>query len=315
MINAVRTIELCKKIKKKEILKNINLTISEGKIYGLVGKNGAGKTTLMKLLCGILYPTSGDILLFNSSDLSKGRDKIGALIDEPALYPNMSGIENLIAHGILTSIDFNQKDIHELIEIVGLKGMERKKIKEYSLGMKQRLAIALTLLGKPKLLILDEPMNGLDPTGIKQIRELLLRINNEYKTSILISSHIIDELAKMVDDYGVIKDGNLIREITVSDFRQTARKTTLEIQVSNHDIEKISNLLNNKNIIEFQCKTNGYFVFDNYSEEKLRSVLQILIDNKISILRMTRNEHEIEDYIISLLEENVDETIIKGRDL
>lgn len=314
MIDAVRTIELSKKIGKREILRNINLTISEGKIYGLVGENGAGKTTLMKLLCGILYPTNGDIFLFNSSDLSKGREKIGALIDEPALYPNMNSLENLTAQGILTSTEFNKRYIYELIEIVGLNGLEKKKIKEYSMGMKQRLAIALALLGKPKLLILDEPMNGLDPIGIKQIRELLIRINNEYKVSILISSHIIDELAKIVDNYGVIKDGNIIKEIAVSDFKQAARET-VEIQVSNHDVEKMLKLLNNKSITEFKCKTNGYFLFHNYSEEKLRNVLRILVDNEINILQMTRNEHEVEDYIISLLEGNADEKIIKGRTL
>ena len=305
MVDVVQMIDVNKNIGKKRVLNNINLKISEGIIYGLVGKNGAGKTTLMKLLCGILYPTNGNILLFNSSNLLKGRQEIGSLIEEPALYPNMNSVENLVAHGILIS-NFNKNDIPNLLEIVGLKGMEEKKIKEYSLGMKQRLAIALALLGKPKLLILDEPMNGLDPVGMKHVRELLLRLNKEYKVSILVSSHIIDELAIIVDVYGVIKEGKLIKELVAGDFEHHSMET-IKIQILHHDIDKIFNLLKKGNFGKYHYKGNGYFVFYEFSEEQLRSLLLTLINNEIRILQMTRKENKVEDYIISLLEDNFNE--------
>ncbi len=164
MINAIETNRLCKSMGKKEIVKSIDFTVPTGKIYGLVGKNGAGKTTLMKLICGIIMPTSGELKLFNSSNLNVERKEIGCLIEQPALYPNMTAAENLAAQGCLLR-NFNKNEIPEVLEKVGLSFNEKKKVKSYSMGMKQRLGIALALLGKPRLLVLDEPMNGLDPIG------------------------------------------------------------------------------------------------------------------------------------------------------
>ena len=299
MINAIETNRLCKSMGKKEIVKSIDFTVPTGKIYGLVGKNGAGKTTLMKLICGIIMPTSGELKLFNSSNLNVERKETGCLIEQPALYPNMTAAENLAAQGCLLR-NFNKNEIPEVLEKVGLSFNEKKKVKSYSMGMKQRLGIALALLGKPRLLVLDEPMNGLDPIGIKQMRKLICDLNNEYNMTIVLSSHIIDELAKMVHIYGIMKDGHLIKEIETDELEEEM-KGGMKIQVLQKDVEKTQCVLQQMNFFEYQYK-EGYFILNICKEKELNMLLKEFATHDITIVQLVKNEYQIEDYVISFLE-------------
>lgn len=209
----LETKNLTKKYNSKSVVDHISMTIHKGDIYGFIGKNGAGKTTLIRMVCGLAKPTEGSLKLFESQDLIQSRAKLGTVIESPALFPNMTARENLMVQCKLQGItDYNKID--EILEMVGLDDTQKKKTKHFSLGMRQRLAIALALIGEPKLLILDEPTNGLDPEGIKEIRELIVKLNHDYNITVLISSHILSELSKFATRYGIIHHGRLIEEFT-----------------------------------------------------------------------------------------------------
>jgi ABC-2 type transport system ATP-binding protein len=219
----LQTSGLTKKYGKQIAVNNVDLNIEKGDIYGLIGKNGAGKTTIMKIVCGLVYQDQGDIQLFESGDLQKNRKRIGCVIEQPALYPDMTAGENLIYYDKLIGItDYDNVD--EVLSLVGLKNTGRKKTKAFSLGMKQRLSIAISLLGNPDFLILDEPINGLDPSGIREIRELLLKLNSENEITILISSHILGELAKIATKYGIINKGVLVDEFQAVELEERCKK-------------------------------------------------------------------------------------------
>lgn len=204
----------------------INITINKGDIYGLIGRNGAGKTTLMRIITGLTHKTSGEIELFGKSgekNLNEGRMKIGSLIESPAFYGSMTARENLEVSRLIRNIA-GKECIEEVLELVGLTDINKKKFKDFSLGMKQRLGIANALLGNPRMLILDEPINGLDPMGIVEIRELLKKVNKEKEVTILISSHILGELSELTTRYGIINSGKLIEEISVKELNEKCRQ-------------------------------------------------------------------------------------------
>ena len=199
----LKTYNLCKKYKDQMAVDNVSMTIRKGDIYGFIGQNGAGKTSLIRMITGLAHRTSGEIELFGGSGeeaLNKGREFIGSLIESPAFYKNMTARENLEVSRLVRNIP-GKECIDEVLNLVGLKDTGKKKVKDFSLGMRQRLGIANALLGNPKLLILDEPINGLDPMGIIEIRELLKKINTEKDITILISSHILGELSEMATTY------------------------------------------------------------------------------------------------------------------
>lgn len=200
---------------KKQVLKNINLTLEKGKIYGLIGRNGAGKTTCLKMISGLAEATDGEIELFGykGKDLRQIRSRVGCLIEAPGLYGSMTAYENLNIKCKLFGIK-KKGYIEEILRVVGLDNVGRKKTKHFSLGMKQRLGIGLALVGEPDLLVLDEPINGLDPQGIAEIRDTILRLKNERSMTICISSHILEELSKIATDYGIIHNGSLLQELT-----------------------------------------------------------------------------------------------------
>ncbi|MGN0356203.1 MAG: ABC transporter ATP-binding protein, partial [Muricoprocola sp.] len=212
MDTVVQTKDLCKAFGSHLAVDHICTTIHKGDIYGLIGENGAGKTTFMRMICGLANPTSGSFTLFGSSDLETQRHKMGCTIENPALYPAMTAQENLEVYCHLMGIE-DSHAIPDMLEFVGLHNV-RKKTKDFSLGMKQRLMIAIALLGKPELLILDEPMNGLDPYGIKEVRDLLVKLNQEKHLTIIISSHILDELSKIATRYGIIHNGKMVDEFS-----------------------------------------------------------------------------------------------------
>ena len=222
----LKTYNITKKYGNQVAINNVNMTIKKGEIYGFIGQNGAGKTTLIRLITGLIHKTGGEIELLGATgeaELNKSRTMVGSLIETPSFYTNMTARENLEVSRLVRNIP-GKKCIDEVLELVGLKDVEKKKVKNFSLGMRQRLGIANALMGNPKLLILDEPINGLDPMGIVEIRELLKKINKEKDMTILISSHILSELSELATTYGIISNGKLIEEITSEELAEKCRQ-------------------------------------------------------------------------------------------
>ena len=217
----LKTENLTKRFREKVAVNRVNMTIARGDIYGFIGKNGAGKTTTMKLVLGLTFPDEGKIELFGGENPERARKKIGSLIEAPGVYKNCTAYENMKRFAILSGT--TDRDIRECLRLVGLTNAGNKKAAEFSLGMRQRLGIAVALLGAPQFLVLDEPVNGLDPEGIKEIRDVILRLNRERGVTFLISSHLLDELAKVVTKYGIISDGVLLEEITPKDLERRSR--------------------------------------------------------------------------------------------
>ena len=217
----IQTMGLSKRYKDNWAVDHLDLRVEQGDIYGFIGRNGAGKSTTLKLLCGLARPTQGEALIFGKPIRdSVARRRVGALIEQPGLYPDLSGRENLWLYATLLGLDSPTRQVDEILETVGLSPKEKKPIKHYSMGMKQRLGVGLALLGGPDLLLLDEPINGLDPEGIREMRELLLRLNRERGLTLLISSHILGELSKIATRYGIIQAGRLMEQITAGELAQ-----------------------------------------------------------------------------------------------
>ena len=207
---------LVKTFGKKTVLNGLNMTIRRGDIYGFIGNNGSGKTTAMKIILGLLEADSGDITLFGSKDLLSGRKRIGSLIEAPGLYKGCTAKENMKRFAMLFGGE--EKEIDDLLSFVGLGDVGKKKVRAFSLGMKQRLGIAVALLGNPEILVLDEPTNGLDPAGIKDLRELFEKIASEKGVSLLVSSHHLDELSRIANVYGILVDGRIVDETRKDDI-------------------------------------------------------------------------------------------------
>ncbi|MHB8127521.1 MAG: ATP-binding cassette domain-containing protein [Mobilitalea sp.] len=237
----LQTNGLTKFFGKKAAVSKVSLNVRKGDIYGFIGRNGAGKTTLIRLVSGLAHPSEGSIRLFESDDLDKQRRKTGTMIENPAVFTNMTAKQNLHYYCRLLGLD-PKTTIDEMLNLVGLQDAGKKKAKNYSLGMKQRLAIAVALLDNPEFLMLDEPINGLDPSGIKEIRELVLKLNQERSITILISSHILGELSKIANRYGIINNGVMIDEFTTEEL-ETRCVGEMEIKVDN--LELAGNVLVN----------------------------------------------------------------------
>lgn len=249
----LRTNNLTKKYKNQFALNKVNISIKKGSIYGFIGQNGAGKSTLIRVVTALAFPTSGTMELFghsNERNLNEGRKRIGTIIEGPALYPQMTAVENLEAHRLLKGIP-GKECIEKTLSLVGLQDTGKKKAKNFSLGMKQRLGIGIALLGDPEFLILDEPINGLDPMGVVEIRELLKKLNHEYGITILISSHILSELHLLATHYGIIHKGELLEQLTVGELN---KKCQQYIHI------KVDNPGKAATIIETQLETNHYEV-------------------------------------------------------
>ncbi len=235
MNELLTTNNLTKQYQHQTAVNNININIYRGEIYGLVGKNGAGKTTLLKMIGGLITPTNGDITFmgYSGKDRNKVLSRIGNLIEIPGLYPGMTAYDNLKLKCICTGI--NRKGyIEDILDTVGLGRVGRKKVSQFSLGMKQRLGIAMALVGEPDLLLLDEPINGLDPQGIAEVRNTLLELNKRKEITIIISSHILEELSKVATNFGFIDHGGLVKELS-HDELDTACNEHIELKMPSPD--------------------------------------------------------------------------------
>lgn len=219
----LKTAGLTKQYGGNKAVNQVSMHVEKGSIYGFIGKNGAGKTTFMRMVAGLAAPTSGEIELFGSRELEKQRTRMGCLIEEPGLYGAMTARENL--EFVRISLGIPEKDsVGRMLDFMGLGDTGRKKVRNFSMGMKQRLGIGVALFRNPDFLILDEPINGLDPEGIKEVRDLLLRLNREKKITILISSHILGELSKVATHYGIIRDGELAEEFSAKELEARCRR-------------------------------------------------------------------------------------------
>ena len=287
---------LTKKYKNKTVVDNVSLSVEEGKIYGLIGVNGAGKTTLMKMLCGLTKPDEGDIILMGSSNMCTQLEKVGYSIEYPALYPEFDAFENMMAQGILLNCT-KKETIYRILELVGLKEIH-KKVKTYSLGMKQRLMIALSLLGNPRLLILDEPMNGLDPIGIKQVRDLFYELNKE-GISFIISSHILDELSKISHKFGIMDSGKLIKEITQEELHNlNSHKILIEVDCVEKALEILQEEFGQSNI---EVNKHTIILSDCNSDQKISNINFKLLSYGIGITKFVSLESDIESYFLKLI--------------
>ena len=288
----IETNNLTKQFPNKLAVDHVDIHIKRGDIYGFIGRNGAGKTTAMKLILGLLNPTDGQIKLFGTTDLNKNRHKIGSLIEEPGLYKNASAFENMKLFSILYGGD--DEKIKELLKLVGLDNVGNRKAKDFSLGMKQRLGIAIALLGDPEILILDEPINGLDPAGIKEIRDTILELNQKKNVTFLISSHILDELAKITTTYGIINDGRLIEEVDANELMDRCR-TNLKIRVSN--VDEALKLLKENDLLDNYSNDADYItLYDHF--DKPEQINELLVKNGIKVFELSTSNSGFEDYFI-----------------
>ncbi|WP_282139129.1 ABC transporter ATP-binding protein [Rossellomorea aquimaris] len=253
----LKTSQLSKTYQNKMALHKVSVMIKKGSIYGFIGQNGAGKSTLIRLITGLAYPTTGTFELFGESqerNIIEARKRIGTIIEGPALYPQMTAAENLEAHRLLKGIP-GKECIEKTLNLVGLQNTGKKKAKDFSLGMKQRLGLGIALLGDPEFLILDEPINGLDPMGVVEVRELLKKLNREYGITILISSHILSELHLLATHYGIIHEGELLEQLSAKELNEKCQQY-LHIKVD--DPNKAATVIENHfSTQEFEVMPDG----------------------------------------------------------
>ncbi|WP_294188670.1 ABC transporter ATP-binding protein [uncultured Clostridium sp.] len=293
----IETKNLTKKYGSSTVVDNINLHVPKGKIYGLLGRNGAGKTTTMKMMLKLIKVTKGNINLFGedfrNNNLYK---KIGSIIETPGFYQNLTARDNL---NILAKLHGNisKKEVQEALEVVGLHTEEKKTFSNFSLGMKQRLGIAAAIMHNPELLILDEPINGLDPIGISEIRSFLLRLSHEKGVTIFISSHVLSEIEQIADVIGVMNNGKLVEEVNLLEL-QDKLKHYIEITVSDTKLsEKI--LKDNFSIKDYSIIDNTIYLYDNY--KNISDINKSLVQNNICINKLNPCKEILEAYFENLI--------------
>lgn len=297
MSELLSTRKLSKRYGGKYALLDADVHVRRGEIYGLIGRNGAGKTTLLKLINSQINATSGEIIMAGRK-MRFGRPeiRIGALVESPGLYPDYSAYDNLRFKSLVMGA-YNPGRLKELLKVVELQDTGKKKAKQFSLGMKQRLAIALALIGEPELLILDEPINGMDPQGIKDIREMLVRLNRQQGVTILISSHILDELAKFATSYGIIKDGRVLREFTRQQLEEENR-AGIEIETEHPD-QVIRALEEAFQIRQFKMLGDGRLLVQE-GLQAYRQISRLLFDQGIHVAQLFVRHESLEDYFMGM---------------
>lgn len=297
-MNTIETTGLCKRYGNKNVVNNLNIQVPKGAVYGFIGRNGAGKSTTQKMVCGLIHTSGGEIKLFGMSvNNSAARKKIGTLIEQPGLYPGMSALENVVLQGYNIGVDNPKKRALEALEFVGLTKAMKKKAKHLSLGMKQRLGLAIAMLGDPELLILDEPINGLDPEGIVQFREVIATLNRERGVTIFISSHILGELSKIATHYGIIKNGELVEQITAEKLMDK-RKDYMVAKVENaRDAAK--QLSRELGITSYEVISENEIHLMDYRDTG--AVNRVLYGNGYNVIEIFLHQQDLEEYFIELM--------------
>ena len=276
---------------------HVELSIQKGQIYGLVGRNGAGKTTIIRMVTAQTVPTEGEVSLFGASgerELSKMRARTGAMVETPSFYPYLTARQNLEYYRIQRGIP-GRSCVDEALELVRLTGAGKKKFKTFSLGMKQRLGIAIALAGDPDLLVLDEPVNGLDPQGIVEIRELILKLNRERRITVLISSHILDELSRLATHYGIIDHGRMVKELSAEELDAACRKC-IRMEVSDTGI--LARVLDSMHL---EYRITSETTADLFAKPSVTQLAVSLAEEGCEVLSMTEKDESLESYYLSLI--------------
>ena len=295
-MNAIEIRNLCKNFGEKQALSGLNMTVPQGSIYGFIGENGSGKSTTEKIICGLIHPTSGSIKLYDRDYTdSDVRASMGVLIEAPGCFPNLTVWNNLMIQATNLSIENKEDEVRKVLIMVRMEGSAGNKYKNCSLGMKQRIGIAMSLLGNPKLLVLDEPINGLDADGMRIMREILTDIAASGAT-VLISSHILGELEKIATHYGIIRNGKMIVEMTAEELENSC-PTFIALTAKN--MQKAKEILNKKYSKVLEDEQKEYLrVYDATSPEE---VVKYLYDNNIIVNELKTDKIGLEEYYINLM--------------
>lgn len=296
----IDTRDLTKQYKKQIVVNHANFQIKRGSICGLIGPNGAGKTTIMKMLGGLVIPSEGKMSIWGCSDatgLAKARERASFMIETPYANQDLTAYQNLEKQRLQKGIP-DKSRIDEVLHMVGLTNIEKKKFKEFSLGMKQRFGLANALLTKPEIMVLDEPINGLDPEGIVEIRELLLKLNQQQNITIMISSHILSELSLMCDDYLFIAGGNIVKHLTREELSNECRNY-LNIHTDNDELA-IAVLQEKLQIQNFEVQKDGSITLYEYVDN-VAPVSRTLFENGVLPLELSTGGENLEEYYMSIV--------------
>ena len=297
MTTIVQTRGLCKQYGKVLRVNHLDLQVPEGSIYGFLGPNGAGKSTTLKMILGLVHPTAGAISVFGNEVNGRNRlgilKQVGSLIESPSYYGHLTGEENLRVVQTLRGLP--EKDVYEVLEIVRLEGQRNKKAAHYSLGMKQRLGLAAALLGFPRLLILDEPTNGLDPAGIQEMRELICSLPARFGMTVLVSSHLLSEIDQMADHVGIIREGELVFQDTLEALHQHSRHN---LALRTRDNEGALKLLHQNRV---PCaQEEGYILLPQLDDPDAARLIRYLVGHGVEVLRLEERHKSLEDIFLKL---------------
>lgn len=296
-MNAIEIKNLTKNFGEKKALDGLNMTVPAGAIYGFIGENGSGKSTTEKIICGLIHPSSGEVKLYGKDYTDEEiRSSMGVLIENSGCYANYSVWNNLMLHATNLGLANKQNQVREVLKLVRMEGAASNKYKNCSLGMKQRIGIALSLLGNPKLLVLDEPINGLDADGMRIMREILTDITKDKSRTVLVSSHILGELEKVATHYGIIRGGKMIAQMTAEELEKDC-PTFIALQAK--DMDKAKNILSMKFAKVSQDEQNEYLrVYDKTTPEE---VVKFLYDKGIVVNEIKQDKIGLEEYYINLM--------------
>lgn len=294
----LKTNALCKKYKDYKALNGLSMNVPKGAIYGFVGKNGAGKTTLIRLICGLQEPTSGEYTLYGTKntdkEILKARRRMGAVVETPSIYLDMTAEDNLKQQYRVLGLP-SYDGLADILKLVRLEYTGKKKAKNFSLGMRQRLGIAIALVGDPDFLVLDEPVNGLDPQGIIEMRELILKLNREQQITVLISSHILDELSRLATHYGFIDKGQIVKEISAKELDTVCRKC-IRLEVTN--TRTLSRVLDGMNV-EYTIVSDK--AADMYARINVSKLTLALAKENCEVISMQERDESLESYYVGLV--------------